>query len=70
MNLLNLCGVKQVLDHRAEINHLEEVIYSLKSHHIAIIEGIVERTGAMGKIRSIYCRDPDGNLIEIANQFC
>ena len=27
-------------------------------------EGIVMRTGARGKIRSVYCRDEDGNLIE------
>ncbi len=34
---------------------------------VKVIEGPVKRTGAMGEINSIYVRDPDGNLIEIAN---
>ncbi|OMP75765.1 hypothetical protein BW716_28455 [[Flexibacter] sp. ATCC 35208] len=30
---------------------------------------IVERTGATGKIRSVYFRDPDDNLLEVSNYF-
>jgi catechol 2,3-dioxygenase-like lactoylglutathione lyase family enzyme len=33
---------------------------------VPIIEGPVLRTGATGKIRSVYVRDPDLNLIEIS----
>lgn len=39
----------------------------LSAHHVTIEEGPVTRTGATGPIRSIYLRDPDGNLVEIAN---
>ena len=46
---------------------LSEVMAHLVTHHIAIEEGPVERTGATGPIRSVYVRDPDGNLIEISN---
>lgn len=34
---------------------------------IDVIEGPVARTGAVGPLLSIYVRDPDSNLIEIAN---
>jgi catechol 2,3-dioxygenase-like lactoylglutathione lyase family enzyme len=34
---------------------------------VTIIEGPVDRTGAIAPIRSIYIRDPDLNLIEISN---
>ncbi|WP_110708597.1 VOC family protein [Salinicola sp. CR57] len=47
---------------------LEQVINHLKTEQITIIEGPVDRTGATGPIRSVYVRDPDGNLIEIANR--
>lgn len=35
---------------------------------VDVIDGPVMRTGAQGAIESIYIRDLDGNLIEIANQ--
>lgn len=46
---------------------LEEVIERINQHQVPIIEGPVMRTGAKGKIRSIYLRDPDQNLIELSN---
>jgi catechol 2,3-dioxygenase-like lactoylglutathione lyase family enzyme len=46
---------------------IDSVTSSLMSHGIEIVEGPVSKTGACGPIRSIYLRDPDGNLIEISN---
>jgi len=40
----------------------------LRAAGVAIEEGPVTRTGALGQIESIYLRDPDGNLLEIAVQ--
>jgi catechol 2,3-dioxygenase-like lactoylglutathione lyase family enzyme len=47
---------------------LEEVIAHLVSEGVAIELGPVEKTGAEGSLRSIYLRDPDGNLIELSNR--
>jgi catechol 2,3-dioxygenase-like lactoylglutathione lyase family enzyme len=47
---------------------LEKVIDRLASCRIRIIEGPVMKTGARGPIRSVYVRDPDGNLVEISEQ--
>ncbi|MEM7732545.1 MAG: VOC family protein [Pseudomonadota bacterium] len=41
----------------------------LSRHKVCIEKGPVTRTGAVGPIVSIYLRDPDGNLLEISNQF-
>jgi catechol 2,3-dioxygenase-like lactoylglutathione lyase family enzyme len=37
-------------------------------HHcgVPILNGPVERAGALGPMQSVYCRDPDNNLIEIS----
>jgi catechol 2,3-dioxygenase-like lactoylglutathione lyase family enzyme len=45
---------------------LDEVIAELKRKGLTIVEGPVMRTGAVARIRSVYLRDPDLNLIEIS----
>jgi catechol 2,3-dioxygenase-like lactoylglutathione lyase family enzyme len=45
---------------------LAAFIEHLQPFGVKIVEGPVERTGATGKIRSIYFNDPDQNLIEVA----
>jgi catechol 2,3-dioxygenase-like lactoylglutathione lyase family enzyme len=45
---------------------LQPVIDRLKSLGIAITVGPAPRTGALGRMTSIYCEDPDGNLVEVA----
>ncbi|RJQ80183.1 MAG: VOC family protein [Desulfobacteraceae bacterium] len=44
-----------------------EVIEHLNANGVKILEGPVQRTGALGSIQSVYFRDPDGNLVEISN---
>ena len=55
---LDLCFIASI--------SLEEVVSILKSAKIEILEGPVMKTGATSKIRSVYVRDPDLNLVEIS----
>lgn len=45
---------------------LERAIEHLRTCKVEIEEGPSLRTGARFQIRSVYVRDPDGNLIEIS----
>jgi catechol 2,3-dioxygenase-like lactoylglutathione lyase family enzyme len=45
---------------------LEDVVAHLARAGVAIEEGPVGRTGATGPIQSVYVRDPDDNLVEVA----
>ncbi len=55
---LDLCFIASV--------PLEEVIRKLEASKIKILDGPVMKTGATSKIRSVYVRDPDLNLVEIS----
>jgi catechol 2,3-dioxygenase-like lactoylglutathione lyase family enzyme len=45
----------------------DEVVAHLTACGVAIEEGPVTKQGARGPLRSVYCRDPDGSLIEISS---
>lgn len=45
----------------------EAVIAHLTVCNVAIEEGPVKKQGARGTLTSVYCRDPDGSLIEISS---
>lgn len=55
---LDLCFIASV--------PLEQVIARLETAGVPILEGPVLRTGAVSRIRSVYVRDPDLNLIEVS----
>lgn len=46
---------------------LQEVVAHLERMSVPVLEGPVQRTGAVGPILSVYIRDPDRNLIEVSN---
>ena len=45
----------------------DEVVAHLKANGVKIEEGPTKKQGARGTILSVYCRDPDGSLIEISS---
>jgi catechol 2,3-dioxygenase-like lactoylglutathione lyase family enzyme len=44
----------------------QDVVEHLMQCGVTIVEGPAAKVGALGPVTSVYCRDPDGNLIEIA----
>ena len=46
---------------------ISDVIEHLSMNGVEILEGPLQRTGAAGTIKSVYFRDPDGNLVEVSN---
>ncbi len=46
---------------------LDSAMEHVQQYGIAVIAGPVQRTGATTTLLSFYVRDPDGNLIEVAN---
>jgi len=45
---------------------IDDVVAHLSELGIAVVEGPVERLGAVGPMMSVYFHDPDGNLVEVA----
>ena len=45
----------------------QDVAAHLRDCGVEVELGPVERIGALGPMQSVYCRDPDGNLVEIAS---
>ena len=46
---------------------IADVVAGLQARGVAIEDGPVPRAGAHGPMTSVYLRDPDGNLLEIAS---
>lgn len=46
---------------------IEDIVETLLSHDIAIVEGPAEKKGAVSTLMSVYFRDPDENLVEVSN---
>ena len=46
----------------------DELVAHLEQHSFKLVKGPIARLGARSKLVSVYLRDPDGNLLEIANE--
>ena len=46
---------------------IQEAMDQVMARDVEIIDGLVDRTGANGPIKSFYFRDPDLNLVEISS---
>ena len=44
-----------------------DVVAHLHDCGVTVELGPVSREGALGPMKSVYCRDPDGNLIEVSS---
>lgn len=47
---------------------LDAVVAQLGAHDVETVEGPAVKIGAIGKLMSVYFRDPDGNLVEVSNR--
>ena len=56
---LDLCFVTAVAP--------EDIVEHLRDCGVEVVDGPAPKVGALGPIQSVYCRDPDGNKIEIAS---
>lgn len=46
---------------------MAEILAHLAREGVPVIEGPTEKTGAVGRLQSVYFRDPDANLVEVSN---
>jgi catechol 2,3-dioxygenase-like lactoylglutathione lyase family enzyme len=47
----------------------DEVVAHFRECGVAVEEGPVSREGALGRMVSVYCRDPEGNLVEVSSYY-
>jgi len=45
----------------------QQLLAHLAAEDVAVLEGPVAKSGALGPIMSVYFNDPDGNLVEVAS---